>query len=96
MFYAAKNHQSSETSVGFSNTWYVVGFEAKKMRDAHVANSDDMATKCINSKDVIKYGYNVGKLSYYDANGHYHQYMGNGEFVKCDGMIIDATTGLAV
>lgn len=56
MYYAAKNHYSTETSVGFSNTWYVLGFAKRAMRDAHVKAATDMATRAIKAKEITTYG----------------------------------------
>lgn len=69
MYYAAKNYMASEKSVGFANTWYCVGFESKKMRDAHVAESTDQATRSIKASQVGEYDEKIGKISYFDKTG---------------------------
>ena len=74
MFYAAKNYTASETSIGFANTWYCVGFESKKMRDAHVAESTDKATRSIKASEIGKYDGKVGKVHYFDKEGNLFLY----------------------
>lgn len=80
MFYAAKNHYASPTSVGFFNTWYVIGFANRACRDAHVSNSVDMATRPIKANQIKKYGGKPKRINFYDKHGKYHIHMGNGEF----------------
>lgn len=80
MYYVAKNHYASQNSVGYGNAWYVIAFATKKARDAHVINSDDMATRPISSKQLKMYSAAPGKVSYYDAGGVFWQHMGNGDF----------------
>jgi hypothetical protein len=54
-YYAACNRYSSETSVGFANTWYVETFTSRKTRDYFVKNATDRATRKITAKEVKKY-----------------------------------------
>jgi hypothetical protein len=82
MFYAAINSRSTETSVGFANTWGVIGFATKTMRDAYVARATDLATKSITSKEVGKYDARLGQISYYDANGDLMEHTQHGEFMS--------------
>lgn len=81
MFYVAENHYSSETSIGFANTWYVVGFATRAARDAHVAQAKDMATRAIKAAEIRLYGGKPGQVSHYDAQGHYWQHTGGCEFI---------------
>lgn len=81
MYYAATNIYSTPTSCGFANTWRVIGFVKKSMRDAFVEKSIDMATQAINHKSISNYGCKFGEISYYDKTGKYHEHMGNGDFV---------------
>lgn len=55
MFYAAINSYSSETSIGFTNTWEVLAFESKVDRDNYVANSNDLATRSIYRHEIGRY-----------------------------------------
>jgi hypothetical protein len=51
-FYAACNYYASESSLGFSNTWYVRVFDSRKARDEYVENARDLATRAITRKEV--------------------------------------------
>jgi len=55
-FYAADNSYGSETDIGFSNTWYVVSFDTKELRDAFVNKSNRCSTRSIKSVDVKRFG----------------------------------------
>lgn len=69
MFYAAKNYYSSPTSVGFANTWYVVGFADRAARDAHVADCFDMATQPIKATQISQFGGKPKNIGVFDSNG---------------------------
>lgn len=58
MFYAADNSYATESSAGFSNTWYVLVFDTKQNRDLYVENSASMAAQAITRKQVISYAAN--------------------------------------
>jgi len=90
MFYAAINRYATETSVGFANTWGVLGFANRVMRDAYVQRAKDMATKAIASKEIGKYDGKRGKINYYAASGDLMVYIIDG-FV-CSGLKIDPVT----
>jgi len=82
MFYIAKNSYSNPTNIGFSNTWFVVGFTSRVARDAYVFKCPNLATKAITASEIRKYGGSPKKVSYFDANGQYYIHMGQGEFFK--------------
>ena len=82
MFYIVKNSYSTPTSIGFSNTWYVVGFPSRAARHAHVFECPNLATKAIRASEIRKYGGSPKKVNYFDANGQYYIHMGQGEFCK--------------
>ena len=82
MFYIVKNSYSTPTSIGFSNTWYVVGFPSRAARDAHVFECPNLATKAIRASEIRKYGGSPKKVNYFDADGQYWIHMGHGEFCK--------------
>jgi hypothetical protein len=82
MYYAAKNNYANETSVGFSNKWYVIGFATKLQRDAHVQCASDMATKSISCKDVSKFGGKLKEISFFDKHGTFHDHVGDSRFVS--------------
>lgn len=82
MYYAAKNSYSNETSIGFWNTWYVVGFATKAARDAHVKKCPELATRAIKSNEIKKYDGKQGQIGYFDKNNTFFQHMGHGEFCK--------------
>jgi hypothetical protein len=54
-FYAASNNYSSESSIGFANTWFVMVFESKKSRDAYVASARNLAPRAIHKSDIAQY-----------------------------------------
>ena len=58
IYYAATNSYASTTSVGFANTWNVLGFHSKAARDAFVESRDDMATRAITKREVTRYASN--------------------------------------
>lgn len=91
MFYAAVNSHATDTSIGFANTWGVIGFATKTMRDAYVARATDLATKSITSKEVGKYDARLGQISYYDAAGDLMEHTQHGEFSR-GGLSIDPVT----
>lgn len=84
MFYAAVNSYATETSMGFANTWGVLGFATSQMRDAYVQSAKDMATKAITSKEVRTYGGKLGQVSYYDADGNLQAHIQAGQFTGGD------------
>lgn len=86
MFYAAKNSWVTETSIGFADTWYVIGFATKQMRDTYVEQAKDRATRTITSQNIKEYGGKVGQIGYYDSLGHFMVYVGDGHFARdcCD------------
>jgi hypothetical protein len=80
MFYAAKNIYSTPNSIGFCNTWVVVGFPTIAARDAYVLNCPNLATKAIKASEIRQHGGEPGRVNYYDFEGEYHIHMGHGEF----------------
>ena len=82
MFYIAKNNYSTPTSIGFSNSWYVVGFPSRAARHAHVFECPNLATKVIAASEIRKYGGSHKKVNYFDDNNQYWIHMGHGEFCK--------------
>lgn len=77
MFYAAHNHYSTPTSIGFSNTWLVLAFDTKANRNAWVDGNDGKAARAITRKDIPKFvsrepklftseRYALWSLGYYD------------------------------
>lgn len=80
MYYVAINNYSTETSIGFYNTWYVLGFATKSARDAHVQNCPKLATKAIKASEIKKYGGKHGQNNYIDLDGNFFQHMGRGNF----------------
>lgn len=55
MKFAANNTYSTESSLGFSNTWYVLAFENAVYRDAYINNSSDLAARAITKKEISQY-----------------------------------------
>lgn len=80
MFYAAINSYATETSVGFANTWSVIGFESKTMRDKFVKDAADLATRVCKVSEFGKYNAKRGQVDWIDADGFKHLHYGNGEF----------------
>lgn len=95
MFYAAVNSRATETSVGFANTWSVLGFATRAMRDAYVRRATDLATRAITSKEVGTYGSKLGKIDYYDADGDLMTHSQRGEFHR-GGYSIEPVTAAPV
>ena len=91
MFYAAINTRATETSIGFCNTWGVIGFATKAMRDAYVKRADDLATQAITAKEVGKYDAKIGEVDYFDAAGDLMVHTQHGEFMR-GGKSIDPVT----
>ena len=91
MFYAAINSRATETSVGFANTWGVLGFATRQMRDAYVKRATDMATRAITSKEVGTYSAKLGQIDHYDAEGDLMVHTQRGEFHR-GGYSIDPVT----
>ena len=53
MFYAKLNHHGSSTSVGFANTWQVVGFDTKAARDLWLrAHADRLDAEAITADEA--------------------------------------------
>ena len=95
MFYAAVNSHATETSIGFSNTWGVLGFATRQMRDAYVKHAKDLATKAITSNEIRTYGGKPGQVSFYDADGNLQSHTQAGEFMD-GGERIDPLTAKVV
>lgn len=57
-YYAAINAYSTESSIGFSNTWDVLVFNSKSARDDYVNNSTALATRAIKKSEVTSYAAN--------------------------------------
>ena len=74
MFYAAQNLKSTASDIGFANTWFCFGFQSKKMRDAHVAESNDPSIRAIKASQIGKYDGKVGKVNYFDKEGNLFLY----------------------
>lgn len=55
MFYAADNHYSTDTDIGFANTWFVLAFDTKEHRDAWVREANGQAARAITRKQIPKY-----------------------------------------
>jgi hypothetical protein len=91
MYYAAFNSHATETSIGFANTWGVIGFATKAMRDAYVKRTNDLATKAITAKEVGKYDAKTGEVDYYDAAGDLMVHTQRGEYMR-GGRGIDPVT----
>lgn len=91
MYYAAINSRATETSIGFANTWGVLGFATRQMRDAYVKRATDMATRAITSKEVSIYGAKIGQIDHYDAEGDLMVSTQRGEFCR-GGYSIDPVT----
>lgn len=94
MFYAAVNGYATESSIGFSNTWSVIGFATRTMRNAYVYRATDLATKAIKADQVRDYGGKLGQVSYYDAGGSFFTVDKNGPDIVAyrTGMTIDPVT----
>lgn len=56
MYYAATNSYSTDTSVGFCNTWFCISFPTRAARDEYVRQCPKLATKAIKASEVRKYG----------------------------------------
>ncbi len=55
-YYSAHNLWANETSIGFANTWYILAWESRKARDAHVKERcRDPASRAIKRDDIGKY-----------------------------------------
>ena len=80
MFYAATNSYATVTSIGFANTWNVIGFESKTMRDTFVNKATDIATRVCKVAEFAKYNVKRGKVDFVDSDGFKHLHCGNGEF----------------
>ncbi len=80
MYYAATNSYATQTSIGFSNSWHVIGFATRAMRDAYVEQAKDLATKSIKAAEIAAYSGKRGQVDFYDADGNYHMHMQAGEF----------------
>jgi len=80
MFYAATNAYATANSIGFANTWDVIGFESKTMRDTFVNNASDMATRTCKVSEFTKYNAKHGQVDFVDSDGFKHIHCGNGEF----------------
>ena len=95
MYYAAINTRATETSIGFANTWGVLGFSTKTMRDAYVQRATDLATQAITAKEVVKYDAKIGEVDYYDAAGDLMVHTQRGEYMR-GGRSIDPVTAVPV
>ena len=84
MYYAAVNSYATETSIGFANTWSVLGFASRQARDDYVKQATDRATKAITSREIRAYNGKPSQVSNYDAEGNLWQHLQNGEFIKGD------------
>ena len=95
MYYAAINSYSTVTSVGFNNTWSVIGFATKATRDAYVMAATDLATRQISSAEIKKYGGKRGEITHYDASGVKQTHMQRGEFFSSPSVDdrLDVATG---
>ena len=74
MYYAAVNSYATSTSVGFANTWSVIGFQTRAMRAAYIQSADDLATRAILSKEIRSYGAKHGEVNFYDADGYLNEF----------------------
>ena len=54
-YFAATNSYSSETSIGFANTWSVYVFDSKAKRDQYVSQATDISTRAICKKEIKNY-----------------------------------------
>ena len=54
-FYAATNAYSTESSIGFTNTWNVYAFKTKSLRDGYVADASDLSTRSIPKSAIGDY-----------------------------------------
>lgn len=94
MYYAAINSYSTDTSVGFANTWAVIGFATKAMRDAYVERATDLATRAIKAAEIREYDGKPGQVPHYDQEGSFFQYYA-GEFFRT-GAAIDPSTAAPI
>lgn len=95
MFYAAINTRATETSVGFANTWGVIGFATRTMRDAYVELATDLATRSITAKELGKYDAKKSEVDYYDATGDLMIHTQGGAYMR-GGRSIDPVTAKPV
>lgn len=54
-FFAATNAYSTESSIGFTNTWNVYAFKTKSLRDGYVADASDLSTRAIPKRAIGEY-----------------------------------------
>lgn len=54
-YYAVNNTYSTESSLGFTNTWFVLVFDSKTARDEYVANSPRLAARAIKRTEIGEY-----------------------------------------
>lgn len=94
MYYAAVNSHATETSIGFTNTWGVIGFATRQTRDAYVHRATDLATRITTTAEFKKYGAKRGQVSYYDKTGSFFSVYRNGSEIVSyrTGMTIDPVT----
>jgi hypothetical protein len=71
MFYAADNHYSRNTGVGFANTWYVLAFETRAARDEYVRTAAGMAARAILKSEVTRYATSGGREGPKPFSGEY-------------------------
>ena len=71
MFYAADNSYSSETDIGFVNTWYVLAFETRRTRDEYVNTAPGMAARSIKRNEVVRYAAMGGRRRPQPFTGEY-------------------------
>lgn len=55
LYYAADNGFSSETDVGFFNTWYILAFDSKITRDKYVRESRQLGAHAIKKNKIKEY-----------------------------------------
>jgi hypothetical protein len=51
-YYAAVNGYSTQTSVGFCNTWSAIKFDSRDHRDLFVRESDALATRAVTVQEA--------------------------------------------
>lgn len=55
MKFAANNSYATDTSTGFSNTWFVLAFADQQSRDHYVSQAQGLAVKAIAKADIRRY-----------------------------------------
>jgi hypothetical protein len=54
-YYALDNHRASETSKGFANTWFVLRFPSRRLRDDYIRRATSIAARPVTAREARKY-----------------------------------------